>query len=125
MFRRLRQYASAGWALWISAKLYHDWGIVVSFLVGISASALALGEWGTQFGYTPIVLVLLFTAAVMIWIINGVLALLRRGVPTNAKISFDYAYGLALQRIDMNRDDADEPPIFSSVLCGKMRRRRP
>jgi hypothetical protein len=108
MFKGLQKYAAAGGALWTTARLYSDWGLVVGLLVGASTAGLGLWEWGTQYGYTPIVVAGLLTAVATIWVIIGARALWLRGTPSTPKMSFDYAYGLALVGMHFGKDDADE-----------------
>lgn len=104
----LQRYAAAGNAVWITAKLFHDWAFVMSLLAAGGLTALTWWEWGTQLGYSPLILVALLTATAIIWMINGMRVLFRRGTPTKPKMSFDYAYSLALVRPYLGRDMNDD-----------------
>jgi hypothetical protein len=114
MFKWFQRYSAAGGAVWISAKITHDWAVVVSMLAGFSSTALAYWEWGTRYGYTPIVLVGLLAVTVVVWLINGIRALVRRGTPTKPKMSFDYAYGLALTAMHIGKDEKNEQGYYQA-----------
>jgi hypothetical protein len=80
----------------------------MSFFAGVGASVLGYWDWGTRYGVTPIIVSGLLTAVATVWLVIGIRAIWRRGTPTTPKMSFDYAYGLALVGMHLAKDDADD-----------------
>jgi len=77
----------------------------MSAAVGVST---AIWAWCTQWGYLPIFLTSLLTFAVCLWMYNNIIWLMTRTHPLKTKLAFDYSYGLALSRLHLGIDDADE-----------------
>lgn len=88
-------------ATWIAETISGHWGIAVS-----GAASIGLGYWAwiLQWGYLPVVLVALGVFATGIWALNGILWLARQRRPSQARVAFDYSYGIALDEVIPSHD---------------------
>jgi len=59
----------------------------------------AITDWIAKYGYLPIVLIGMFSFALGIWILNGVIWISRQKRPSKQRIAFDYSYSLTLTDI--------------------------
>ncbi len=97
------------WAFNVAGGLIGSWGAIMSALASVGTLALAYWQWGTQYGYVPILLAGLFASAGTIWVINGVVWLRRQRRPGRQRTTFDYSFGLALTGLYLGHDtESDE-----------------
>ena len=119
MHKWLRNYTVYGNATVTTVQLAWNWGIIVSALATAAVVAWAWWDWATTYGYLPVAIAGLVTFAAIIWIINGVAALRRRGTPTRPKMLFDYSYALALVGAHSGFDKNDEANYYQPGIVWK------
>jgi hypothetical protein len=100
------------------------WTTIVSAVNAGGVGYAAWWAWATQWGYLPVYLAVLFSFTLSIWLINGFIWMRRQSRPSQARISFDYSYAMALESIlpaiDVKNDvnTLEIRPAFRNVANG-------
>jgi hypothetical protein len=56
-------------------------------------------------GYAPVYIATLLTCTLTLWLIIGVIWVLRQRQPSRQRVAFDFRYGLALSGLSLGRDE--------------------
>jgi hypothetical protein len=126
--RRLWQWIShvhvASWLYGMAASLFLQWNVIVSAAFAVAAAYWA---WIAHWGYLPVFLVAFGIFVSAIWGLNGIIWLKHQKQPSDERISFDYAYGLALEDITLAIEREKEESAlqfglrFRNAASGPMR----